>query len=317
MIMKYCLIIFLLLTVSVSRAQYNQVNLSLDEAATVSAHQYLNLKLYPIRAKDSFFKAHKDVGRYTTLEQALKNEGIVISETGTSSNSGTVNELYIQNVSADTIMILSGEVVQGGKQDRMIALDVILYPGKNKRKVQVYCVEHGRWQPNGDGRNFKNYYSLSSNEVRKAGTVAKNQQEVWDKVADATSKNDAKSNTGTLAALKSSESFSTDLKKYADHFQKTLINEPDVIGFVAVSGDRILGCDMFATHALFADHYAGLINSYATEAITSGKPATVKQEDVNRYLLSIIADEQKQDSEINKKGTQLKDKNQKLHISTF
>lgn len=317
MIMKYCLIIFLLLTVSVVRAQYNQGNLSLDEAETVSAHQYLNLKLYPIRAKDSFFKAHKDVGRYTTLEQALKNEGIVISETGTSSNSGTVNELYIQNVSADTIMILSGEVVQGGKQDRMIAQDVVLYPGTHKTKVQVYCVEHGRWQANGDGGNFKNYYSLSSNEVRKAGTVTKNQQEVWKKVADATSKNAAGSRTGTLAALKSSESFSADLKKYADYFQKILINEPDVIGLVAVSGDRILGCDMFATHAMFADHYAELVNSYATEAITSGKPATVKHEEVNQYLLLIISDEQKQDAEIEKKGTQLKERNKKLHISTF
>jgi hypothetical protein len=315
--MKNCLILFLLLTVSFANAQYNQINLSLDETATASAHQYLNLKLYPIRAKDSFLKAHKDVGRYTTLEQALKKEGIVITETGTSSNSGTVNELFIQNVSADTIMILSGEVVQGGKQDRMIAQDVILYPGKNKTKVQVYCVEHGRWQPNGDGRNFKNYYSLSSNEVRKAGTVTKNQQEVWNKVSDATSKNAAGSRTGTLAALKSSESFSSDLKKYADHFKKILINEPDVIGFVAVTGDRILGCDMFATHALFEGHYAELVNSYATEAITSGKPASVKPEEVNRYLLSIISDEQKQDAEINKKGTQLKDKNRKLHISTF
>lgn len=214
-------------------------------------------------------------------------------------------------------MILSGEVVQGGKQDRMIAQDIVLYPGSGIRKVSVYCVEHGRWQPKADGKSFKNYYSVSNNAVRKAGTVSKDQQEVWNKVADATSKNNAETSTGTLAALKSSGTFTADLKKYSDHFDKVLISESDVIGFVAVSGDRILGCDMFATHTMFASHYSGLINSYAAEAITSGKSPTVKAEEVNVYLLSIIEDEQKQEAEINKKGTQLKDKNRKLHISTF
>lgn len=315
--MKKILNILLLLIASVSHAQYNASNLVLDKTANASAYQYGNLRLYPIRANDSFVKAHNNLGKYVTLEQALKNGKIEVTETGSSSNSGTVNELYVKNVSSDTIMILSGEVVQGGKQDRMIAQDVILYPRQERRKVNVYCVEHGRWQPKADGKNFKEYYSVSSNEVRKAGTVSKNQQEVWEKVADATSKNSAPSSTGTLAALKSSGTYTADLKKYSDHFEKVLITEKDVIGFVAVSGDRILGCDMFATHAMFTDHYAGLINSYATEAITSGKPATVQTEEVSKYLLSIIEDEQKQDTEINKKGTQLKEKNRKLHISTF
>jgi len=315
--MKKTLNILLLLIATAASAQYNKENLSLDKTASTTAYQYGNLRLYPIRANDSFFKVHRNLGKYLTLEQALKSEKIEVTETGTTRNDGTVNELYVKNVSADTIMILSGEVVQGGKQDRMIAQDIILYPRQDKKKVTVYCVEHGRWQPKADGKSFKNYYSVSSNEVRKAGTVSKNQQEVWNKVADATSKNQAESSTGTLAALKSSGTFTTDLKKYTDHFQKVLITEANVIGFVAVSGDRILGCDMFATHSMLTDHYSGLINSYATEAITSGKPVTIQAEEVNKYLLTIITDEQKQDTEINKKGTQLKEKNRKLHISTF
>lgn len=315
--MRKTLNILLLLIATTASAQYNKENLSLDKTASVTTYQYGNLRLYPIRANDSFFTAHRNLGKYLTLEQALKNNKIEVTETGTARNDGTVNELYVNNISTDTIMILSGEVVQGGKQDRMIAQDVILYPRQGKKKVNVYCVEHGRWQPKADGKSFKNYYSVSSPEVRKAGTVSKNQQEVWSKVADATTKNKAESSTGTLAALKSSETFTGDMKKYTDHFKKVLINEADVIGFVAVSGDRILGCDMFATHTMFTDHYAGLIDSYATEAITSGKPATVQAEEVNKYLLTIIEDERKQDMEINKKGTQLKEKNRKLHISTF
>jgi hypothetical protein len=314
--MKNYLILILVLMVSVCQAQYTQANLSLS-GASGTAYQYGNLRLYPIRANDLFFKAHGSLGKYITLEDALQKGKIEITETGTSNDSGTVNELYIKNISKDTIMILAGEVVQGGKQDRMIAEDVMLHPAKARQKVKVYCVEHGRWQADTDGKHFKNYYSVSSNEVRKAGTVSKNQEEVWSKVADATAKNGARTSTGTLAALKSSGTYTADLKKYTDYFQGVLLNEPNVIGFVAVSGNQILGADMFATHTLFNDHYAGLINSYATEAITSGGPATIRYEEVNKYLLSIIADEKKQDTEIDKKGTQLKDKNRKLHISTF
>jgi len=153
--------------------------------------------------------------------------------------------------------------------------------------------------------------------VRKAAAVKKDQREVWDKVAETTGKNNARTSSGTLVALKDSENLTKDLAEYNDHFKNLLASERDVIGVIAVSGDVILGCDMFATHSLFEKHYVNLINAYATEAITNGKPVTVPREKVHEYLLSIIEDESRQDAEVEKKGTQLKDKNRKLHISTF
>jgi hypothetical protein len=183
--------------------------------------------------------------------------------------------------------------------------------------VNVFCVEHGRWQSDKGDMTFKNYYTISSNEVRKAGTVNKNQQEVWNKVSEATEKNKAGSRTGALTELRNSEDYNKELKLYSDYFSKILLQEPDVIGVVAVSGDKILGCDMFASHSLLAQHYPNLINSYASEAITSGKAVTVPYEKVKQYLDSIIADEGRQEQEVEKKGTMLKDRDKKLHISTF
>src|SRR6185436_2793758 len=119
-----------------------------------------------------------------------------------------------ENISKDTVMVLSGEVVQGGKQDRMIAQDFILYPKSGKKDVSVFCVEHGRWQPKDQGMEFKKYYTISSNEVRKAATVKKDQSEVWKKVAETTDANKAGTATGTLTALKESGDFNKQLKKY-------------------------------------------------------------------------------------------------------
>jgi len=153
--------------------------------------------------------------------------------------------------------------------------------------------------------------------VRKAATVKKDQQEVWNKVAETTDKNKARTSTGTLTALKESGDFTNELKKYIDYFEPLIVNESDVIGVIAVSGDQVLGCDMFATHQMLKEHYNNLINSYATEAITTGKNVQISYDQVNQYLDTIIQDEQKQEGEVQKKGTMLKDGRKKLHISTF
>jgi len=314
MIMKTIIYILVILcTTSTVRAQFTKNNLKLESVTDQRKYHYQNLQLYPIYANAAFAAEHKSVGKYVTLKDALEEKKVAITE----SNGGEVNTLIIENTSKDTIMVLSGEVVQGGKQDRMIAQDFILYPKSGKKGISVFCVEHGRWQPKDQGMEFKKYYTISSNEVRKAATIKKDQHEVWKKVAETTDANKANTATGTLTALKESGDFSKELKKYTDYFDNLILPERDIIGVIAVSGDSILGCDMFATHDLLAEHYESLVNSYATEAITTGKTVTILPEKVNQYLQTIIDDESKQEKEVQKKGTMLKDGKRKIHISTF
>jgi hypothetical protein len=309
---KILLAVLLCITASVS-AQYSKNNLKLESATTESKYKFKNLQLYPIRANDVFVTQHKHTGKFITLKEALAKKKVAITE----SSEEEVNNLFIENVSTDTVIVLSGEVVQGGKQDRMIAQEFVLYPKSGKKDVSVFCVEHGRWQPKSDGMAFNQYYDISSNEVRKAATVKKDQSEVWNKVAETTSKNNAQTSTGTLTALKNSGELKGELQKYTDFFNGVITNEASVIGVVAVSGDKVLGCDMFATHELLNKYYANLISSYATEAITNGKTVTVPRQKVDEYLQKIIDDESKQDKTINDNGTMLKDGKYKLHISTF
>jgi hypothetical protein len=147
--------------------------------------------------------------------------------------------------------------------------------------------------------------------------VDKNQNEVWNKVATNVKGNKATTSTGTLAAIGSSGELQTALKKYSEYFNRVIANDPDVMGMVAVSGDKILGCDMFANHNLFQKHYANLIDAYATEAITFGGTITLPFSKVKSYVDTFLADEKKQDEEIKKKGGVLKDGSKKVHISTF
>jgi hypothetical protein len=312
--MKLTFSIGLMFAGSALFAQYNAQNLKLESSASVNQYVFENLQLYPIRANQTFVTEHKNLGNYVTLKDALEKKKVAITEF----SGGSVNTLYIENISSDTVMILSGEVVQGGKQDRVIAQDFILPPRSGKKDVSVFCVEHGRWQTKkGGDMSFQDYFSISSSEVRKAATVNKNQQEVWKKVAETTKKNNATTSTGTLTALQNAGTFKQDLERYSKHFEKLFINQSDVIGVIVVAGDKILGCDMFATHEIFEQHYPNLLNSYATEAITSGKKASVSYNEVNNYLQGIIKDESKQENEVKQKGAIMKNGEKKIHISTF
>ena len=319
---KIKVLVLLVLLASSTFAQYNTKNLVIESQQTSSGFVFKNLALYPIHAKQSFVTAHKNVGKYLPLKKAIENKKLKITEM---ESGGTVNTLYAQNSSNDTVIILGGEIVKGGKQDRMIAQDVLIPPGNKKINLSVYCVEQHRWSSNdsrGNASNsapasFSTSYNMSGTEVRKAALVNKNQSNVWQKVSETNTKNNTTNATGTYTAMDNNVGYKKDIDAYTAYFKKQFVMQSDVIGFIAVSGDKILGCDLFATNTLFTQQLDNLINSFATEAITSGKKPAVAYNKIIAYYNDFLADETKQDEKIKNNGTQLKIKQTKLHIAHY
>ena len=56
-----------------------------------------------------------------------------------------MNQLVLVNRGKRPVLLLAGELVSGGKQDRIIAKDRIVAPGADPLPLDVFCVEHGRW----------------------------------------------------------------------------------------------------------------------------------------------------------------------------
>lgn len=327
-----------------SVAQYNSDNLKIREAVSFT---YKNLRLYPVFANQVFLDEHKDISKYTSLQKAVTEKKITVTETGSAANanavnnnvvhhnagnqatvnrssgggSGTVNTLFIENTSNDTIMIMAGEVVKGGKQDRVLAQDMVLLPHSGRKDISVFCVEHGRWQYSEESQKANNafygYSKVSTMIVRKAAVVEKDQQKVWKNVAEVTAKNSASSNSGTYTALDTSRKYNEELKAYLDFFNSKIKSEGNVIGMVACTGNKVIGCDMFATPDMFKQYFDNLMSSYSTEAISNGSAATAGYQTVQTYLDKILLDESKQESEVEKNGTILKSRGKKLHMATF
>ena len=275
--------------------------------------KYKNLILYPILGGNHFVHESNNAN-YTSLEDALKSKKVKITEK--ESSGGQVNQLFIENTSMDTVYILAGEVVKGGKQDRVISDDKVLVPRSGKINIDVFCVEHNRWNYKSD-RNFSQYHSLSANSVRKSAVKEKNQVEVWQKVADVTSKQSAQTSTGTYTALSSAPAFTNDLNTYINYFTTSFKGLSNCVGFIGVSGDKIIGCDIFANTEMLKKQLKNLVQSYSTEAITNGKAAIPDYTKILTYLKGYLGDEKNQDANIDKVGTKYDYKGKKIHINNY
>lgn len=251
-------------------------------------------------------------------EEALNENEIYVQQEIGGGAGDEVNKLFIQNTSKDTVFIMAGEVVKGGKQDRVIAMDMVIPPNSAPVDLSVFCVEHGRWtySESDAADGFTGHANVANASVRKAAIVEKQQSMVWDKVEEVTTANEAVSATGTLNSLEKDADYQRELREYEAKFSDLPSAAASVIGVVAVTGNRVIGCDMFATPDLFKNAFPDLLKSYASEAITSGAKVTITTAQVNKYISEIL-DESKQEKVVSEKGQMYQRGVRTLHISTF
>jgi len=78
-----------------------------------------------------------------TLQEALAKGSVQVVETG------RVNELMIENTGGERVFIQAGDIVKGGKQDRVLTVSFLLPPQSGRLPIASFCVEQGRWAPRG------------------------------------------------------------------------------------------------------------------------------------------------------------------------
>jgi hypothetical protein len=313
---------------------YTSQHLHIERPA--DKHRYKNLQLYPVYASSSFINHHRALGPYLTLKEGLTQQKLIITElsapdilhadtTCMIDENASVNNLFIENISSDTILVLGGEVIQGGKQDRMIAQDFLVPPHSGKVDIAVYCVEHGRWdEPL--LLQFNVTVGFAPNSVREATVIDEEevvhemppsqQSEVWKEVAEL--QEDAKmvSPTSALAEVMDDDNIRNVIQPYQDFFTSVPWSA-QVIGVVAVMGDEIVGCDLFAQHNLFMKYYPDLVRSYCDRPNRDSKTEVLSYKEVRSFFTEVFKSEASLDRRLNERGTQLKHKNERLHMAVY
>ncbi|MGO9097594.1 MAG: ARPP-1 family domain-containing protein [Bryobacteraceae bacterium] len=231
-----------------------------------------NLSIYLVHGQDRVQK------KYLTLAEALEQHKVVVYETS------NVNVLQVENLSAQDVYIQSGEIVKGGKQDRVLKDDIIVPSASGKLNVNAFCVEHGRWTQRGNepAKNFAaSPNAIASPAMKRAVKDTGQQTQVWAEAANVQQDLAARL-SAPVAAAASPSSYQLTLeapavKQTTEAFKKDLAGladkNPDALGYVAAVNGKVTGSDVYGTHELFRKEWPKLLEAAAVEAMAAPKLA--------------------------------------------
>lgn len=113
-------------------------------------------------------------GGYPLLADGLARGAVKVEE----KDGGTVPELLVRNGSDLPLLLAAGDLVTGGRQDRVVVADLVV-PAHSDATVAVNCVEQGRWNGGTQfGSGGRAEYAL-----KQAVEIGTDQHETWTTVA--------------------------------------------------------------------------------------------------------------------------------------
>ncbi len=263
---------------------------------------YQNISIFPVVSALS-----QDTSAFLTLEEGLSSGQVIVREQGAEgmnrsrdggpvyvpqqSTGASVNQLVLINQSKRPLLLLAGELVSGGKQDRVIGKDRIVPVGAPPLPLDVFCVEHGRWT---GASQFAAANTIVHPSVREQAVVNQNQVEVWSAVRNGTT---AKARGAAAAAPPSistqslemaisgngrteayekiydSRALGVSIDDFVAELQRRFAHETSglkgerVVGVIVAYGGEIAWSDIFASGELFNHYWPKLLRSYTVEAL--------------------------------------------------
>ncbi len=231
----------------------------MDHLRVEKSQRHGNLALFPVSVS-----AVEIPDIHLTLTQAVKQGLFEISELDDSD----VNRLRVRNRAKEPVFIMAGEMLRGGKQDR-IAGDDLIVPARSKLTIPVFCVEHGRWA--GRSHDFSVGHSLAGAKTRAVagrGVVqGGGQGAVWSSVAEQQEALGTPSETGALRSVHDSELVRDQMKPFLRALSDLSDEHPKAVGIVAVVGDEIIAADLFSSRELFEQMWPDLLEAYVIDAL--------------------------------------------------
>jgi hypothetical protein len=294
----------------------NQRSVHAGEQPSASGYKVLepirhgSLTVFPVVAPKTYATSE-----FLTLDEGLRSGEVVVAEYGNvlglmrrrplpavQRESAEVNRLVLINNSKRPLLLLAGEIVTGGKQDRVIGKDRIVPAESDPVDLSVFCVEPGRWVATSEhfGTSGATYGSgigagsgggtlMAQPSVRAKAMGDKDQNQVWAEVrkqqqAMETVEVTAAAPQVETDAIRSTSSYAVvmenkDVKEKVDEIAKPIeqnyqslikqLRDRKAVGVVVAVNGHIIWADVFASTELLEKYWPKLVRSYASEAVVT------------------------------------------------
>jgi hypothetical protein len=218
-----------------------------------------NLTIFP-----AFNNNNGDTSPYLLLSDALALGKAEVREV---SAQGSVPELRLHNQADLPILVPEGALLVGAKQNRVVNI-TLLAPARADILIPVSCVEQGRWHSVSDTFAAQNFApprlranKLASVDHGMNGNGRRSDQgRVWEDVHACLNRAEARSETDSLT-----EAF-VRTRERRRSYESALQLPADAAGAVVLSGERVLGLDLFDSARSFQTLWPRLADGYYLEA---------------------------------------------------
>ena len=241
-----------------------------DKRLTIAAPIVFGaVALFPVI--DSEIPARPE-GDFHLLPEALEARTFTVTE---QDSSGSVPTLEVTNSGSKPVLLLAGDVVQGGKQDRIIVADTVVPAGTRDLDIAVNCVEHGRWQQGATGVAF-GYGGRGEAGLKKVVQTGKSQSKTWAAVASLNARKgqaieaseELSPSTGTYMASLKSAGVSARVEPATKALVDGLSARSEVVGVVLSVDGRLVSAEVFGHPSLFAKAREHLVRSFVLDALS-------------------------------------------------
>jgi hypothetical protein len=230
-----------------------------DDIAIGQPIQYHNISVLPVLTRRQGPYQH-----YTLLEQGVAAKTFEVRELAGNSGQAQVGEIEVRNTGEHPVYLLGGEMILGGKQDRIIAQDTVVPRGEGWLKVSVFCVEQGRWQ--GQNMKFSAGSAMADTAIRKAAMTG-SQSEVWQQVSKKNEQHGTQTATQTYRRTIQNADVRKKIRPYVNDLKARLPRDHKLAGLVFGVNGTIHVVDIFGNPDLFQNLSDKLLSAYVLEAL--------------------------------------------------
>jgi len=219
---------------------------------------------------------------YHTLAEALAAGDVEVTEKAQASVPG----LQVVNGGDVPLLLLDGEEVVGGRQNRVVNTTVLV-PAHATFDLDVTCVEHGRWfeVASAFAPGEAVYPSLRGQKARQVSAALEartgaraDQHMVWGEIAT------RQRRAGTVAPTAALNDLYAQRSEWLARAEARFTVVDGAVGVIAVLGGRARCADIFDQPATLRAYWSRLVRSYALEADGVGEAIGMAQDSAGRLL---------------------------------